>query len=145
MTTFVQRYIVHSGDTAPSSLRDFYIAYRAVVRAKVDCVRLSQGKLDAAKDASRHLAIATEHLEHGSVRIALIGGNPGSGKSTVAHALAESVGAQVISTDDVRQELRELGHHHRRPGSFECGVCTTPTNVRRVYEVALDRARVLLG
>ncbi len=141
---FVQRYIVHSGDRAPSSLWDFYIAYRAVVRAKVDCVRLSQGKLDAAKDASRHLAIATEHLEHGSVRIALIGGNPGSGKSTVAHALAESVGAQVISTDDVRQELRELGLITGDPGVLNGGLYH-PTNVRRVYEVALDRARVLLG
>ena len=76
---FLERYAAHSADTAPSPLRDFYIAYRAVVRAKVDCVRLSQGKSEAAVDAARHLAIATQHLESGAIRLALIGGNPGTG------------------------------------------------------------------
>ena len=74
---FLERYAEHSADTAPSSLRDFYIAYRAVVRAKVDCVRLSQGKSEAAVDAARHLAIATQHLENGAIRLALVGGSPG--------------------------------------------------------------------
>ncbi|WP_436405622.1 AAA family ATPase, partial [Mycobacterium gordonae] len=49
--------------------------------------------------------MAVEHLAAGAVRLALIGGNPGSGKSTVARELAEQFGAQVISTDDVRREL----------------------------------------
>ena len=141
---FLERYAVHSGDRAPSSLRDFYIAYRAVVRAKVDCVRVSQGKPEAAKDAARHLAIATQHLESGSVRLALIGGNPGTGKSTVAHALAEKVGAQVISTDDVRRELRESGIITGDPGVLDAGLYRRNT-VRTVYEVALCRARALLG
>src|SRR5271166_1061163 len=93
---FLERYDVHSARTAPSALRDFYIAYRAVVRAKVDCVRLSQGRSEAAEDAARHLAIAGRHLENGRVRLALVGGNPGTGKSTLARALAENTGAQVI-------------------------------------------------
>jgi aminoglycoside phosphotransferase family enzyme/predicted kinase len=141
---FLERYGVHSGDTAPSSLRDFYIAYRAVVRAKVDCVRLSQGKLDAAVDASRHLAIATRHLEHGSVRLALVGGNPGTGKSTIARALAERVGARVISTDDIRRELRESSVIAGDSGALDAGLYSA-NNVRTVYDVALDRARKLLG
>jgi len=141
---FLERYAVHSADTAPSSLRDFYIAYRAVVRAKVDCVRLSQGKSEAAEDAARHLAIATQHLENGSVRLALIGGNPGTGKSTVAHTLAEKVGARVISTDDVRRELRESGVITGDPGVLDVGLYS-PDNVTTVYAVALRRARVVLG
>ncbi|WP_420714680.1 AAA family ATPase [Mycobacterium sp. Aquia_213] len=141
---FLARYGVHSADTAPSSLLDFYIAYRAVVRAKVDCMRLSQGKLDAAVDASRHLAIATEHLEHGSVRLALVGGNPGTGKSTVARALAERVGAQVVSTDDIRRELREADTIVGDSGALDAGLYSA-NNVRTVYDVALDRARELLG
>ena len=141
---FLERYAVHSADTAASSLKDFYISYRAVVRAKVDCVRLSQGKSEAAEDAARHLAIAIRHLEDGTVRLALIGGNPGTGKSTLAHALAEKVGAQVISTDDVRRELRELGVITGDPGVLDAGLYS-PDNVTLVYEVALRRARVLLG
>ncbi len=141
---FLERYIAHSADSAPSSLRDFYIAYRAVVRAKVDCVRLSQGKSEAAVDAARHLAIATQHLQSGAVRLALIGGNPGTGKSTLARALAERVGAQVISTDDVRRELRESGAITGDPGVLDAGLYS-PDNVAAVYEVALRRARMCLG
>jgi uncharacterized protein len=140
----LDRYAVHSADTAPSSLRDFYIAYRAVVRAKVDCVRLSQGRSEAAEDAARHLAIATQHLERGGVRLALIGGNPGTGKSTVAHALAKQVAAEVISTDDVRRELREFGVITGNPGVLNAGLYS-PDNVTTVYDIALRRARVLLS
>ena len=141
---FLERYVAHSGDRAPSSLRDFYIAYRAVVRAKVDCVRVSQGKSEAAEDAARHLAIATKHLEKGSVRLALIGGNPGTGKSTVARALAEKVGAQVISTDDVRRELRKSGVINGVPGVLDAGLYRR-NNIEMVYEEVLHRARALLS
>lgn len=141
---FLERYALHSGDAAPPSLRDFYIAYRAVVRAKVDCLRLSQGNSEAAADAARHLAIAARHLESGSVRMALVGGSPGTGKSTIARALAERTGAQVISTDDVRRELQAMGVITGYPGDLDAGLYR-PNNVRTVYEVVLHRARALLG
>jgi uncharacterized protein len=141
---FLEQYVAHSADTAPPSLRDFYIAYRAVVRAKVDCVRLSQGKSEAEADAATHVDIALRHLESGAIRLALTGGNPGTGKSTLAHALAEKVGAQVISTDDVRRELRESGAISGGPGVMDAGLYT-PDNVATVYEVTLRRAGALLG
>ncbi|WP_204079519.1 AAA family ATPase [Mycobacterium riyadhense] len=141
---FLERYIAHSGDSSPMSLRDFYIAYRALVRAKVDCVRLSQSKPEAAVDASRHLAIATRHLESGAVRLALIGGNPGTGKSTLAHALAEQVGAHVISTDEVRRELRDRGDIAGDPGVLDAGLYSRE-NVTTVYEEALRRAGLCLA
>ena len=141
---FFDRYLTHSADAAPQSLQDFYIAYRAAVRAKVDCVRLSQGKSDAAADAVRHLAIATQHLRDGAVRLALVGGGPGTGKSTLARALAEMVGARVISTDDVRRDLRESGVIGGEAGILDAGLYS-PDNVAMVYEVALRRAGVCLA
>lgn len=141
---FLERYAHHAKDTAPPSLREFYIAYRAVVRAKVDCVRLSQGRHAAAADAARHLAMATGHLEAGALRLALVGGNPGTGKSTVARGLAERVGARVISTDDVRRELRDAGAIAGEPGVLNAGLYR-PDQVAVVYETALRRARQLLS
>jgi uncharacterized protein len=145
---FLERYLDHSGahsvDSAQPALRDFYIAYRAVVRAKVDCVRWSQGKSEAGVNAARHLAIATARLESGAIRLALVGGNPGTGKSTLARALAERVGAQVISTDDVRRELRESGNVTGETGVLNAGLYS-PDNVATVYEVVLRRARMGLS
>ncbi len=141
---FLEQYVGYSVDTAPQSLRDFYIAYRAVVRAKVDCVRFSQGKSEARADAVTHLDIALQHLNNGAVRLALIGGNPGTGKSTLAYKLADDVGAQVISTDHVRRELRESGAITGAVGVLDAGLYT-PDNVATVYEEALRRAHTILG
>ena len=141
---FLRQYVAHAADTAPPSLRDFYIAYRAVVRAKVDCVRLAQGRSESEADAVSHLAIALQHVESSAIRLAIVGGNPGTGKSTLAHALAEKVGALVISTDDVRRELRETGVVGGDPGTLDAGLYS-PDNVRAVYEATLRGARVLLG
>ncbi len=141
---FLQRYAVHAADWAPPALQDFYVAYRAVVRAKVDCVRASQGKSEAALDAARHLAIAVQRLQEGRVRLALVGGNPGTGKSTIARALAEATGARVISTDDVRRELRDSGVIEGDFGVLDQGLYSRE-NVATVYEVALRRAGPLLG
>lgn len=115
-----------------------------MVRAKVECVRFSQGKPEAAADAVRHLIIATQHLQHATVRLALVGGNPGTGKSTLARGVAELVGAQVISTDDVRRRLRDCGVITGEPGVLDSGLYSR-ANVVAVYQEALRKARLLLG
>lgn len=141
---FLNRYTAYSHDTAPSSLRHFYIAYRAAVRAKVDCVQLTQGKPDAAAAAARHLSIAVSHLEAGAVRLVLVGGGPGTGKSSLARGLAEQVGAVVISTDDVRKELRGSGYLSGEPGELGSGLYTA-ANVAAVYHEILRRAGLVLA
>jgi len=140
---FLSTYARLADDDAPASLRDFYIAYRAVVRAKVDCVRHSQGVPDAAADAARHLEIARDHLRAGAVRLILVGGGPGTGKTTVARALAQTLGAQVISTDDVRAEMVRLGELTGSPGVLDEGLYT-PANIDAVYEGVLRRAHLSL-
>nr|WP_234810312.1 AAA family ATPase [Mycolicibacterium moriokaense] len=143
VTHFLDAYRRAAGETAPESLVDFYIAYRAGVRAKVDCVRVAQGHPAAGVDAQRHIDIALDHLRAGAVRLLLIGGGPGTGKTTVARALAEQIRAQVISTDDVRRELQQSGVIEGEPGSLNAGLYA-PQNVAAVYDEVLRRASVLL-
>jgi aminoglycoside phosphotransferase family enzyme/predicted kinase len=140
---FLSDYTRLAGDDAPASLRDFYIAYRAVVRAKVDCVRHTQGRVGAAADARRHLEIARDRLRAGAVRLILVGGGPGTGKTTLSRSLAEEIGAQVISTDDVRAEMVRLGEITGAPGVLDKGLYTRE-NVDAVYDGLLRRAHLNL-
>jgi hypothetical protein len=141
---FLDEYCRCANDPAPLALKHFYIAYRAVVRAKVDCVRVAQGHEEAAADARRHLEIALTHLRAGTVQLIIVGGGPGTGKTTLSRALAEQSGAEVISTDDVRRELQRAGLLAGTAGVLDAGLYT-PENVRTVYDEVLRRARSLLS
>lgn len=141
---FLETYSHFAGDHAPDSLKHFYIAYRAVVRAKVNCVRFTQGNRDAATRATRHLSLALAHLRAGAVRLVLIGGAPGTGKTTLAHSLADRVGAVVISTDDVRRELRQEGAIEGETGVLDAGLYR-PEKIAAVYADVIRRARTCLA
>lgn len=141
---FLASYRAEAADPAPRPLADFCIAYRAVVRAKVDCIRVTQGQADAARDAQRHLDIAVRHLRAGAVRLVMIGGGPGTGKTTVAQGLAQRIGAHVVSTDEVRRELQASGVLSGAPGTLDAGLYA-PERVAVVYDEVLRRARNLLA
>ena len=74
-----------------SSLAHFYVAYRAHVRAKVALLRFESGEALAAGEARQYHALALRHLEHARPRLILVGGGPGTGKSTVAEGLARDL------------------------------------------------------
>ncbi|HME46726.1 AAA family ATPase [Mycobacterium sp.] len=136
---FLDQYSRLRGEDAPASLKHFYIAYRALVRAKVDCVRHAQGSAGAAKGAQRHLSLAADHLSAGAVRVTLLGGAPGTGKTTLAHALADRVDAVVISSDDVRRELQQADVIGGEPGVLDSGLYSAD-KVQAVYDTVLRRA-----
>jgi hypothetical protein len=140
---FLDTYSHFAKDDSPTSLKHFYIAYRALVRAKVDCIRLAQGHPKASDEATRHLSLALEHLAVGAVQLALIGGAPGTGKTTLAHSLGDRVGAEVISTDDVRRELQQRGTIDGEPGLLDVGLYQ-PEQVAAVYDEVIRRARLSL-
>ncbi|MGE2733934.1 AAA family ATPase [Mycolicibacterium vaccae] len=141
---FLDRYRAAANDPAPPALIHFYIAYRAVVRAKTDCIRAGQGRPEAAEAARRHLDIAVDHLRSGAVRLVLVGGGPGTGKTTLARGLAEHLHAEVISTDDVRKDLQRDGVIAGEVGALGSGLYS-PEQVEKVYDAVLARAAALLG
>ena len=109
--SFLRAWTEFTDDHHPDSMVHHYIAYRAHVRAKVACLRVAQGLADAAATA-RHLHdLARRHLEAGAIRVVLVGGLPGTGKTTLANGLAEATGWAVLHSDEVRKELVGLGHH----------------------------------
>lgn len=106
---FLDDYLRAADDPAPRSLRDHYIAYRAFVRAKVDAIRHAQGDPSAHRRLRAHLDLAMRHLTEATIRLAIVGGRPEAGKSTVAAMLADVTGSVLLSGDTVHIQPREEG------------------------------------
>ena len=133
---FLRSYRDASGDDAPSSLAHHYIAYRALVRAKVTAIRAEQAADGGGTDAVRAtelLSSAVDSLLRGRVRLVLVGGVSGSGKSTLAQPLAGALGAELVRSDVVRGEVLAGDDRY------------SPEAIGRVYAEMLDRASELLA
>jgi aminoglycoside phosphotransferase family enzyme/predicted kinase len=140
---FLDWYAEFAADPAPASLRHHYLAYRAFVRTKVACVRHAQGDLAAPADATQHAELAARHLRIGAVALILVGGLPGTGKSTLAGELAGRLGAVLLSSDRVRKELAGLVPDVPAPAPYEEGIYG-PEWTRRTYAELVARAQLLL-
>ena len=140
---FLAWYREFAGENYPETLAEHYIGYRADVRAKVACVRASQGDAAAQDQAQQLLQIAHDHLARGRVVLAIVGGLPGTGKSTLAHGLSDQLGWTVLRSDEVRKDLAGLGHLARATDDYGKGLYDERTTAK-TYDALLDRARSLL-
>jgi aminoglycoside phosphotransferase family enzyme/predicted kinase len=142
-TRFLDWYAEYAADPAPASLRHHYIAYRAFVRAKVACLRQAQGDPAAAAQVASHTELAIRHLRAGSVTLVLVGGLPGTGKSTLAGRLADRLGAVLLSTDRLRKELSGLTPESPARAGYSEGIYA-PAWTERTYAELVARAGALL-
>jgi hypothetical protein len=132
------------GETHPRSLADHYVAYRAHVRAKVAALRHGQGDADAGAEARRLHDLCLRHLERARVRLVLVGGAPGTGKSTVAAALGERTGWPVLRSDALRS--RVTGPADAAGGAARYGEGRyAPERRAAVYAELVQEAADLLG
>lgn len=138
---FIDTYRKATGADHPGSLLDFYVAARAHVRLLVECIRIEQGLDALPSDPETVLAQALSHLERAIPRLVLVGGMPGTGKSSLAAWVGEELGATVLSSDRERAEgtSRSLG-----PAAFGTGPYTFAKR-REVYDRLLERASALLS
>ncbi|MCE9527899.1 MAG: AAA family ATPase [Planctomycetales bacterium] len=109
-------YQQQSDDQPAAVLFDFYKSYRACVRAKVAALRADQlqgvAQETAAAEARRHLALADQYAAPWLRPLVFaVGGLSGTGKTTLAKGLADALGADLLRTDVVRQEVFGAGAH----------------------------------
>ncbi|MFC4910139.1 AAA family ATPase [Actinomadura gamaensis] len=140
---FLDWYVEYAADPAPRSLRHHYIAYRAFVRAKIACLRHAQGDPDAAAEADTLARVALRHLRAGKVRLLMVGGLPGTGKTTLAGALADRLGCALLCSDRVRKELAGLAPSAPAAAPYGTGLYS-PEWTRRTYRELAARADRLL-
>ena len=141
---FINAYLEESGDYGAVPLLDFYRAYRALVRAKVLAFQLSE-RPELAPAARALFGLAGRFaLPRRPARLLITSGVMGSGKSTVARAVAARLGAIVIRTDAVRKRLGGVGIHEPATAGFEEGLYTFDMS-RRTYTKALGLAAEVVG
>ena len=135
---FVLSYEAQAGERLPRPLLHHYIAERAYVRAKVTCLQVEQGREDARRDAGELHALALRHTRRSRQVLVLVGGLPGTGKSTLAAALVAETGWDLLRSDELRRELQpsaDGGAPATDTGRYE------PAAVGAVYDELLVRAR----
>jgi aminoglycoside phosphotransferase family enzyme/predicted kinase len=140
----VAGYREFTGDPAPPALLHHYLAYRAFVRVKVACLRSAQGDTETAGLAREYADIALRHLRLGRPRLILVGGAPGTGKSTVAGGLADRLGATLLQSDRLRKELAGLTPEPLPAEGYRQGLYDS-THTDTTYAELTRRAGTLLG
>ena len=144
-TTFLEAYVEFAGDPAPPALLHHFLAYRAFVRAKVSAFRAAQRGAtgDALRDAGQFADLTQRHLREGEVSLVLVGGPPGTGKTTLAGGIADQLGMVVLSSDRIRKELAGLDPLAPAAAPFAQGIYE-PVWTDRTYRELVSRAGRLL-
>lgn len=143
----MNRYLDHVGVDAGFSLLPFFMALRAAVRAHVTAAQAGDGATPDhphAPEAHAYHDLATRLLQQQPARLIAIGGFSGSGKSTVADALAAHVGAppgaRVIESDRVRKARYGVATGQRLPpGAYNAQASAA------VYADMAARARAIIA
>jgi aminoglycoside phosphotransferase family enzyme/predicted kinase len=148
---FASAYFQAAGDAEGRALLPLYTAYRAAVRGKVEGIEHLEPEVPEAERVAALVRarscwlLALGELEKPSRRpcLVLVGGLPGTGKTTMARGLAEGAGFSVIRSDLVRKELAGLDADQDADSPFEVGIYT-PARTERTYAECLRRAEALL-
>lgn len=143
-SALLDRYRELTAETHPESLAHHYIAYRAHVRTKICCLQHSQGDKDKAALARSLHRLALEQLRVAAPVLVIVGGGPGTGKSTVARGLSDSEGLAYIGSDSLRKELAGLAPSDRAGAAVGEGIYT-PQMTERLYDEMTRRAELLLS
>lgn len=139
---FLDRYLQRTGDYEGLAVLRFYAVYRAVVRAKIAAVRASQLirddalRLDALADLDEYAELARRLSSRPAPVLVLMHGVSGSGKSTVAQALLESLGAVRLRSDVERKRLHGLDPAAKTASAVGGGIYTAVAGERTYRRLA---------
>ena len=132
---FLNTYLEISGDYEGLSVLPFYLCYRALVRAKVNTLRLAQKDLSMAErkntltELDSYLELALTYTEQTKPKLIIMRGLSASGKSTVSQQLLEKMGAIRIRSDVERKRLFDTlstdnNLDNKKPNEVDSGIYT---------------------
>jgi hypothetical protein len=127
------------------ALLPLYRAIRAGIRAKITGLALRDGVEGDAEvrraEAGAYLRLARRYIEaRPAPRLVAVGGRSGTGKSTLARALAGRLGAVILRSDGIRKGLWGVAETEPLPEA-----AYAPEVSERVYATMRRRAGVALA
>jgi uncharacterized protein len=145
---FLNAYLEMTGDYGGLAVLRFYVTYRALVRAKVGALRLGQARSeeerrDLTTEYRGYLSLATSAAERPHPGLLITHGVTGSGKTTRAQAVVDSIGAIRIRSDVERKRLAGLQALARTSSTIGGGLYSSDRD-RQTYESLAERARTVL-
>ncbi|ESY91829.1 bifunctional aminoglycoside phosphotransferase/ATP-binding protein [Mesorhizobium sp. LNHC209A00] len=143
----MNRYLDEADDEDGFNLLPFFMAVRAAVRAHVTATQIAEGSANSDKltaEARSYFDLARTFLHETPPRLVAIGGLSGSGKTTVAEALAAHVGAppgaRIVESDRIRKAMHGVPAETRLPDK-----AYRPDVSDRVYREMAWRAGLILS
>ena len=142
---FLNAYLEITGDYEAARLLPYYLVYRAMVRAKVACIRSHQADLMASQreasgaDFTAHLHLAGKFTEKRKPCLIITCGFSGSGKTTVTRPLVEHLGALCLRSDLERKRLHGLDGMARSGSAVGGGLyaeATTQATYNELHRLA---------
>ena len=142
-------YLAATGDFEGVAILRFHIVYRAMVRAKIAALRAHQADVtpeDHARldnECAGYLDLAQREAGGSHPALVLMHGLSGTGKSVVAGALMERIGAIRVRSDVERKRLHGLAATARSGSAIGYGLYTATAN-EATYTHLLGIAQTLL-
>ena len=141
---FLNNWFEHTGDVTALPLLDFYRVYRALVRAKIAALRLSQQlsadeRGEVLAEYHGYTDLAERYTRPRQALLCITHGLSGSGKSRLARRLVDEHGMLCIRSDVERKRLHGLAAAARSGSALDAGIYTadaTCDTYDRLVEVA---------
>ena len=147
---FLNSYLEITGDYAGLSVLPFYLTYRAMVRAKVNALRLEQKDIsaderDQLRDAfESYLELATTYTQQAQPQLIIMRGLSASGKSTVSQQLVDSIGAIRIRSDVERKRLFAYQPTENAADEVDQGIYTSQVS-QQTYSRLHDLSALIIS
>ena len=138
---FLNRYLEVSQDYNGLAVLPYYIAYRAMVRAKTTALRLEQQHdIHAASALAPYIGVARRAAAPPPATLIVCHGLSGSGKTWLSDRLISALPAIRIRSDLVRKHLHGLGELERSGSGLDEGIYDAESSSRTYTALAAHAA-----
>lgn len=144
----LNRYLETGGDYGLLTVLNFYSVYRAMVRAKVNALRLGQNPSDeeralALQQCTDYLALAEKYTHAAHPALFITHGLSGSGKSSGCRELCDALGFIQLRSDVERKRLLDMQSTERRTEGLDQGIYSAEMSAR-TYDRLAELSRLAL-